>query len=226
MEVFGQSAIIADVNAVMKKVYLKMTLALIITAVVAYYCATSMTMLSILYSNPYSFLVLFLVEIGIVIGISAAINKISSAVATLLFILYSVVNGATMSAILLAYTAESVHQTFFITAGVFGAMTIYGYVTKSDLSRMGSILYMALFGLIITCVVNIFLKSDTLGWIISLAGVAIFIGLTAWDTQKIKQMAMMAPYESGKVSTIGALTLYLDFVNLFIYLLRIFGNRR
>ena len=161
-------------------------------------------------------------------GVSAAINKLSLTTATLMFILYSVINGALLSYIFLAYTASSVATVFFITAGTFAAMAIVGYTTKTDLSSMGKILFMALIGLIIATIVNIFIKSDGLTMILSYVGVLIFVGLTAWDSQKIKQMLLQAP-DAGegaqKLALLGALTLYLDFINLFIYLLRIFGRR-
>ena len=145
-----------------------------------------------------------------------------------MFILYSVINGALLSYIFLAYTASSVATVFFITAGTFGAMALIGYTTKADLSSMGKILFMALIGMIIATVVNLFIKSDGLTMILSYVGVLIFVGLTAYDTQKIKQMLMQAPDASEsaqKMALLGALTLYLDFINLFIYLLRIFGRR-
>ena len=144
-----------------------------------------------------------------------------------MFYLYSVLNGITLTPIFFMYTAESIVSTFFITAATFGAMTVFGYVTKQDLSKFGAILVMALIGLIVCSIVNIFLKSSSLQWIISLAGVAIFVGLTAWDTQKIKRMAEGVYGDNvSRLSTMGALSLYLDFVNLFIYLLRIFGRER
>jgi hypothetical protein len=164
----------------------------------------------------------------LVFGVSAAINKLSLTTATLMFILYSVINGALLSYIFLAYTASSVATVFFITAGTFGAMAVVGYTTKTDLSSMGKILFMALIGLIIATIVNIFIKSDGLTMILSYVGVLIFVGLTAWDSQKIKQMLLRAPDASEgaqKLALLGALTLYLDFINLFIYLLRIFGRR-
>jgi hypothetical protein len=145
-----------------------------------------------------------------------------------MFILYSVINGALLSYIFLAYTASSVATVFFITAGTFGAMALIGYTTKADLSSMGKILFMALIGLVIATVVNLFVKSDGLTMILSYVGVLIFVGLTAYDTQKIKQMLIQAPDASEsaqKMALLGALTLYLDFINLFIYLLRIFGKR-
>lgn len=170
---------------------------------------------------------LLIAQIVMVISLSGAIHKISSGVATLLFYLYSILTGVVFSVILLAYTGASIAQTFLITAGVFGAMTIYGYFTKNSLARFGSFLYMALIGLLICIVINIFLASSTMDWIISFVGVGIFIGLTAWDTQKIKQMIMMdGGANTGKIATLGALSLYLDFINLFLYLLRFFGASR
>ncbi len=222
---FGAS--LADqMNLVMRRVYLKMTLGLLVTAIVAYLGANSMELLEFFAAHPMTMLVLFVAEIGLVLGITSGINKLSSPVATALFYLFAVINGLALFPIFLAYTSVSIYKTFFITAGVFGAMTVYGYFTTKDLTRWGHFLVMALIGLIVVSVVNIFLHSQTMEWIISLAGVFIFIGLTAWDTQRIKQMAMMAPVEAaGKIATIGALNLYLDFINLFLYLLRFFGNR-
>ncbi|MCM1347973.1 MAG: Bax inhibitor-1/YccA family protein [Firmicutes bacterium] len=213
-------------NAVMRRVYLKMTLGLIVSALVAMLAASSTPLLGYFTSHPLIMLLLFGAEIGLVIGISGAINKLSSSVATMLFFLFAIVNGLSLFPILLVYTHVSIFKTFFITAGVFGAMSVYGMFTTRDLTNWGTVLIMGLFGLIIVSLVNIFLKSPAMEWIISGAGVLIFIGLTAWDTQRIKQMALMVPADqAGKVATIGALNLYLDFINLFLYLLRFFGNR-
>ena len=171
--------------------------------------------------------VLVFAELGIVIGVSGGINKLSTGTATMLFYLFAVINGLMLFPILLAFTGVSVAKTFFITAGVFGAMSVYGYFTTQDLTKWGSFLFMALIGLIICSVVNIFLRSTTMEWIVSGAGVLIFIGLTAWDTQQIKAMAQQMPADSvGKLATLGALSLYLDFINLFLYLLRFFGSSR
>ncbi len=212
----------------MRKVYVWMTLALAITGFTAYGVATSPGVLQAIYTNQILFWGLIIAEFALVFGVSAAINRLSLATATLMFILYSVINGALLSYIFLAYTASSVATVFFITAGTFGAMALIGYTTKADLSSMGKILFMALIGLIIATVVNIFIKSDGLTMILSYVGVLIFVGLTAYDTQKIKQMLLQAPDASEgaqKMALLGALTLYLDFINLFIYLLRIFGKR-
>ncbi|MBR0260099.1 MAG: Bax inhibitor-1/YccA family protein [Prevotella sp.] len=212
----------------MRKVYVWMTLALVITGFTAYGVANSPGILQAIYTNQILFWGLIIAEFALVFGVSAAINKLSLTTATLMFILYSVINGALLSYIFLAYTASSVATVFFITAGTFAAMAIVGYTTKTDLSSMGKILFMALIGLIIATLVNIFIKSDGLTMILSYVGVLIFVGLTAWDSQKIKQMLLQAPdADEGaqKLALLGALTLYLDFINLFIYLLRIFGRR-
>lgn len=214
------------VSRIMKRVYLKMFLAMIVTAVTSFVCMNVPAVFFTLMSNSGLYFGLLIAEVVLVFVLAGALNKLSSPVASLIFYVYSILNGVVLSAILAAYTASSVFSTFVITAAVFGTMTVYGYVTKSDLSRVGTFLFMALIGLIICTIVNIFMKSSTMEWIISFAGVVIFIGLTAWDTQKIKQMAAMTDgSQAGKLATIGALSLYLDFVNLFLYLLRFFGNR-
>ena len=214
--------------ALMRKVYVWMTLALMITGATAYGVATSPGIQMALFSNQLLFWGLVIAEFALVIGISAAINRLSLTTATLMFVLYSVINGAMLSSIFLIYTMSSITSVFFITAGTFGVMALIGYTTKKDLTSMGRILFMALIGIIIATVVNIFLKSSGLQMIVSYLGVLIFVGLTAYDSQKIKNMLQMAPdasEASQKLALLGALTLYLDFVNLFIYLLRIFGRR-
>ena len=199
-----------SVSKVMRSVYMRMFLGLLVTAGGAIYVAG-----------------LIIAEFACVIAITGAINKLSTFAATSLFFLYAVLNGVVFSSIFWAFELGSIAYTFAITAGVFGAMSIYGYLTSNDLTKMGSFLFMALIGLIITTIVNIFVGSSTLEWLISFAGVAIFIGLTAWDTQKIKQMVQYSDSSQvGKIATIGALTLYLDFINLFLYMLRFFGNSR
>ena len=212
----------------MRKVYVWMTLALVITGFTAYGVATSPGILQAIYSNQILFWGMIIAEFALVIGVSAAINRLSLTTATLMFILYSVINGALLSYIFLAYTASSIATVFFITAGTFGVMAFIGYTTKTDLSSMGKIVMMALIGLIIATVVNLFIKSSGLTMMLSYVGVLVFVGLTAYDTQKIKQMLLQAP-DAGegtqKLALLGALSLYLDFINLFIYLLRIFGRR-
>ena len=212
----------------MRKVYVWMTLALALTGFTAYGVATSPGIITALYSNSVLLWGLVIAEFAIVFGVSAAINRLSLTPATLLFVLYSVINGALFSSIFLVYTMSSIASVFFITAGTFGVMALVGYTTKKDLSSMGKILFMALIGIIIATIVNIFLKSSGLEMIVSYLGVLIFVGLTAYDTQKIKNMLLMAPdasEASQKLALVGALSLYLDFINLFIYLLRILGKR-
>ena len=191
------------------------------------FCASSYSVISFFVQNSWAMWVLVIAELGIVFGVSAGINRLSTGTAMALFILFAVINGLMLFPIFYAYTGESIAKTFFITAGTFGAMTIYGYCTNRDLSRWGSILFMALIGLIIASLVNIFVGSDTMGWIISVVGVLIFVGLTAWDTQQIKTMSLTAPgAAAGRLAVLGALTLYLDFINMFLYLLRFFGDSR
>ena len=215
------------VSNVMKRVYLTMTLGLLITAFTSLFCASSYSVISFFVQNSWAMWVLVIAELGIVFGVSAGINRLSTGTAMALFILFAVINGLMLFPIFYAYTGESIAKTFFITAGTFGAMTIYGYCTNRDLSRWGSILFMALIGLIIASLVNIFVGSNTMGWIISVVGVLIFVGLTAWDTQQIKTMALTAPgAAAGRLAVLGALTLYLDFINMFLYLLRFFGDSR
>ncbi len=221
------SQTVAIASNAMKRVYFKMTLGLLVTAFVSMFCAGSQAYWQLLGTHSWSIWALFIVEIILVIAISSAINKMSSPLASLLFYIFAAVNGAALAPIFVVYTGTSIAKTFFITAGTFGAMSIYGYFTDKDLTRWGSMLFMALIGLILVSIVNIFLHSSTLEWIISGAGVLIFVGLTAWDTQTIKRMAEQTPAsEVGRLATIGALNLYLDFINLFLYLLRFFGNSR
>jgi FtsH-binding integral membrane protein len=212
----------------MRKVYLWMTLALAITGFTAYYVAHSETLLMAIFTNQIVFWMLIIAELGLVIGLSAAINRLSLTMATLMFVLYSVVNGATMSFIFLAYTASSITNVFLITAGTFAAMALFGYFTKTDLTSLGKYLMMGLIGIIIATIVNLFTKSSGLTIILNYLGVLVFVGLTAYDAQKIKQMLLTAPdasEDSQKIALLGALSLYLDFINLFIYLLRLFGKR-
>ena len=226
---YGQQTITLtdSVSKVMRGVYLRMFLGLILTAVTAFLAASSKEFMITLISNRLLFWGLMIAELAVVLVLSARINKMSTGMAALLFFGYALLNGLVFSTLFLAFDLGSIAQTFLITAGVFGAMTVYGYFTKTDLSKMGSILIMAFIGLIICTIVNIFLASSTMDWIISFAGVAIFIGLTAWDTQKIKMMiAYDGGANTGKIATIGALSLYLDFINLFFYLLRFFGASR
>lgn len=218
----------AKVSAVMKQVYVKMFLALLVSAasaLIAYFYAPNITVA--LATSRWIYWGLAIVEVGLVLWISARLGKMSPGLSTALFFLFALVNGLTLSIIFLAFEFNSIFKTFLITAAVFGAMSIYGYFTNRDLTKIGSFLYMALFGLIICSLVNIFWGNGPFGMIVSGLGVLIFIGLTAWDTQKIKQMAAMnMGLANGSLATWGALSLYLDFINLFIYLLRFFGSSR
>ena len=210
----------------MRKVYTWMTLALLITGVTAFGVASSPTLFMSLSKMMWG---LIIAELALVFILSGAINRLSLGTATLMFIGYSVLNGAMLSSIFLVYEPMVIAKVFFITAGTFGVMAFYGYTTKKDLTSMGKILFMALIGLVIATVVNMFLKSPGFDYILSYIGVAIFIGLTAWDSQKIKEM-LQTQYDMSegaqKLALLGALTLYLDFINLFLYLLRIFGNNK
>ena len=209
-----------------QRTFLWMTLGLAITGLASVFTVDSGLVFRMLEGNMYRFL--FIAEIALVWFLSARVMSLSLPVATGAFALYSILNGVTLSPIFLIYTSESIASTFFITAGTFGAMALYGYMTKRDLTRLGSLLFMALIGVIIATVVNIFLRSEILMWIITYAGIVLFVGLTAYDTQKVKQLAAQTAHDeelSKKVSIIGALNLYLDFINLFLYLLRLFGRR-
>lgn len=211
-------------SALMRKVYTWMTLALVITGVTAFGVAASPTLFMSLHKIMWG---LVIAELVLVFAISGAINRLSLGTATLMFIGYSILNGAMLSSIFYVYNPMVIAKVFFITAGTFGVTAFYGYTTKKDLTSIGKILFMALIGLIIATVVNMFLKSPGFDYILSYVGVAIFTGLTAWDSQKIKQM-LQTQYDMSegaqKLALLGALTLYLDFINLFLYLLRIFGG--
>lgn len=224
-----EGTLTAAFPALMRKVYLWMTLALAITGVTSMVVLSNERFIFTILENQVLFWGLIIGELVLVFVISGMIHKISITTATLLFVLYSVINGLTLSPLLYAFTETSIAKVFFITAGTFGVMSLIGYTTKTDLSSIGKILFMALIGLIIATLVNLFMHSSTLDLIISYAGVVIFVGLTAWDTQKIKNMLATCeePNEQAhKIALLGSLTLYLDFINLFIYLLRILGDRK
>ena len=215
--------------ALMRKVYVWMALALAITGVTAYGVANSPNIMVAIFSNRLLFWGLIIAELALVFIVSGMINRLSLTTATLLFTLYSVLNGVVLSSIFVVYSGTSIAKVFFITAGTFLAMAVYGYTTKRDLSSVGKLMFMGLIGLIIASIVNLFIKSSDLDLILSYIGVIVFVGLTAWDTQKIKQMlATQEDIDEGaqKIALVGALSLYLDFVNLFLYLLRIFGGSR
>jgi FtsH-binding integral membrane protein len=212
-------------NTLIRQVYAWMGGGLLITALTAMVTVSSPALLSAVLGNRLVFYGLVLGELGLVVAISGAINKLSASVASMLFILYAALNGVTFSVIFAVYTADSIASTFVTTAGMFGAMSAFGYLTKRDLTGWGGFLFMGLIGVVIASVVNIFTQSSAAAWIISAIGVIVFTGLTAYDTWKIKAMAA-AGAEGRKPAILGALTLYLDFINLFLMLLRLLGNRR
>lgn len=217
------------VSTLFKSVYLQMAAALSVTGLVAYYLSQSIDFWTFMAENVSLIWVILFAQLGLVMWISARIMSMSMSAATILFIIYSAMMGVTMSSIFMLYTAESIAYVFFITAGMFLVMSVIGYVTRMDLSKVGSVLFMALIGIIIASVVNIFLESEMLYWIISYVGVVVFTGLAAYDTQKIKHMLVeygTADDLGNRFALLGALTLYLDFINLFLFLLRIFGNRK
>jgi FtsH-binding integral membrane protein len=215
-------------QSVLTQVYAWMTAGLLVTGAVAMFVAANDALMAAIFGNSFVFFGLIIAELALVWILSANIGRLPVATATSMFLGYSALNGLTMAAIFWIYTSASIASTFFITAGTFGAMSAWGYFTKRDLSGMGNFLFMALIGLILASVVNIFWANSTLYWIISFAGVLIFVALTAYDTQKIKRLAAQVSDEggAGRVAILGALTLYLDFINLFLFLLRFLGVRR
>ena len=216
--------------ALMQRVYTWMALALAITALAAYVTMQNEGLFYAIFSSKFALWGIFGAELLLVITLSAAIQRLSFPVAGLLFALYSVLNGLTFSSILWLYTSESVASTFLITAGTFGGMSLIGLFTKRNLSGVGRFFFMLLIGLILTTVVNVFMQSTAIMWMCSVAGVIIFCGLTAYDTQKMKDMLQQAEKmeqtDALKLSLLCSLTLYLDFINLFLYLLRFLGNRK
>ena len=215
------------VSALFKSLYMQMAAALTITGLTAYLLAGSASFWNMLATNPSMVWILFIAQIGLVIWLSARVMKMSMASATMLFIAYSVLTGVTLSSIFLVYSLGTIATTFFVTAGTFFVMSLVGYTTRMDLSRVGNVLYMMLIGLIIATVVNLFVASSTLYWITTYAGVIIFVGLIAWDTQKLRTLFVQygtADEGGQRLALLGALTLYLDFINLFLFLLRILGG--
>ena len=228
---FSNASSLVRVNVFIRSVYNWMAIGLGLTAFTAFYVANSQALLQIIFGNPVVLYGLIFGELGLVFYLSARVQKIQASTATALFVLYSVLNGATLSAVFLAYTSASIVSTFFVCALTFSVCSVYGMVTKRDLTSMGGFMMMGLIGIIIATVVNIFLRSPAMTMLISYVGVVVFVGLTAYDTQKLKTMAMTQPANASgamvrKGAIMGALTLYLDFVNLFLMLLRIFGVSR
>ncbi|MDB2463664.1 Bax inhibitor-1/YccA family protein [Flavobacteriaceae bacterium] len=211
------------------KVYGWMSGALIVTGLVAAWTASSESLITIIFGNSLIFYGLLIAEILCVAYLVSAVKKISSHTATLIFMGYAALNGLTLAAVFIIFTSESIATTFFITAGTFGIMSFYGYYTKKDLTTIGNLAFMGLIGLIIASVVNIFFHNEIVYWITTYAGILIFVALIAYDTQKIKKMNVIGnegSEEDKKEAIIGALILYLDFINLFLYLLRLFGRRK
>ena len=215
------------VTAFLRKVYGWMFVGLGITATVALGVSSSPAIVQALVQNKLLFWGLFLGELGLVFYLSARVAKISPATASGLFLLYSALNGVTLSLILLMYTGTSIATTFAVTAGMFGALALYGTTTKRSLAGVGQFMFMGLIGLVLASVVGMFVKSDGLQFVISVVGVLVFTGLTAWDAQRLKAMAVAVPEgRTGSYAVVGALALYLDFINLFLFLLRFLGGRR
>ena len=226
----GNYASKAAQSTLLRSVYVWMTLALVITGFVSMYVAQSYQLISFIFGNKLALWGMLIAELAVVFYLSARINSISYTKATVMFIIYSILNGATLASIFLVYTMSSIASTFFVAAGTFGVMALYGYVTKSDLTRIGNICLMALIGLIIATFVSLFWQNSMLQMIITYVGVILFVGLTAYDSQKIKRLltadGIEVTEETQKIALLGALTLYLDFINLFLYLLRLLGDRK
>lgn len=226
----GEDAVSTGVASFLSGVYYWMTFALGLSALCAWLVGTSENLTRMILKNPVMMIVLIVLELGLVFVISGLIQKMSAAVATALFSLYAALNGLTLGFVFIAYSIPAISSAFLTTTVTFAAMAVYGTVTKRDLTKLGSILFMALIGLIIASVVNMFWANSTLYWIVTYAGVLIFVGLTAYDAQAIKNLYLNmndgASETRRKLAVLGALTLYLDFINLFLFLLRIFGGRR
>lgn len=230
---FQKNAIAKQQATFISKVYMWMSLALFISGFTAYFTANSPGLLSLMFgttSPTFLYYALILGELGLVFALSGAIHKMTLGLASAVFLFYSFLNGMTLAMIFLAYTFSSIATTFFITAGTFAIMSLYGYFTKTDLTKFGRILSMALLGVLLAIVVNIFLNNSMLDLIISVVGVLIFVGLIAYDTQTLKNIGSQINSEDGesysKIAIQGALSLYLDFINLFLFLLRFLGSRR
>lgn len=229
IKTFTQSQVEQEQREFIVNVYKWMSMGLFLTAAVAYIVAGSSAIIHFIFGNMLIFFGLIIAEVFLVGHLAANVKKMSASTAMNTFLGYSALNGLTLSCIFLIYTAASITTTFVVTAGTFGIMSFYGYVTKKDLTSVGNICFMALIGLIIASLVNIFLHNSIMYWVITYAGILIFVGLTAYDTQKIKQLNIIGnsgTEEDVKESISGALILYLDFINLFLMLLRLFGNRK
>ena len=225
---FESAAVQTQTNSILKRVYVRMFIGLLISAFVALGISSSPTALTFFFGNQIVFWGMLIAMLAMAFIIPARLNKMQSGTVLLLFCIFSALMGAWLAPIFIVYKLGTIVYTFFITAGTFGAMSVYGYFTKTNLDKMGSFLMMALFGLIILIIVNIFLKSSQVEWVVSIVGLLIFIGLTAYDTQQVKRLAAANPEPqlADKLATMGAMNLYLDFINLFLFMLRIFGGGR
>lgn len=223
---YGRSLSVTQTNSILKRVYVRMFIGLLVSAFCALGVASSPAALNLFFGNKILMWGIPIAMFAMAWIMPARMMKMSTAAVFGLFVLFSAMMGVWIAPIFLVYKLGTIVYTFFITAGTFGAMSVYGYFTKSDLSRMGTYLIMALIGLMIAMIVNIFLKSSAMEWIISIVGVLLFVGLTAWDTQQVKRMAAgnYEPELADKFATMGAMNLYLDFINLFLFMLRIFGG--
>lgn len=220
----------AGVQTYMAQVYGWMACGLFLTAFVAWYTVQSPVILQLVFSSSLTFFGLIIVQLGLVMVLSGMVHRLSGTVATSLYMLYAALTGVTISSIFLRYTFSSIAATFVVTGGMFAVISIYGYATRRDLSRLGSMMFMGLIGIVLASLVNFWLKSETLMWAVTYIGVIVFVGLTAYDTQKLKnigtQIDSSDPSNFRRYAILGALTLYLDFINLFLMMLRIMGSRR
>jgi FtsH-binding integral membrane protein len=214
------------VRAFIRSVYAWMFGGLLLTAFASLWVVSSKAMQDLIWGNRFMLIVLIVAEFGLVIAISAGLKRFSPAAAASMFLVYSLLNGLTLSAVFFVYTGASIMQAFVVAGGMFGAMSVYGLVTKRDLTSWGSFFFMGLIGVVICSVVNLFLHSSTMAFVISLVGVFVFVGLTAWDTQKLKSFATVGGPMQESLAIVGALALYLDFINLFLFVLRLLGDRR
>ena len=226
----AQSGVSSVASIYMRQVYQWMTMGLGVTTLMAWFVASTPAVQQVIFGNSLIMIALIVAQFGLVIALSAAVHKMSSSTATGLFLLYSALTGATLSSIFVIYPIASITNAFLVTTGTFLAMTVYGTVTKRDLTAMGSFLFMGLIGIVIAMVVNIFLKSAMMDFVVSCLGVLIFTGLTAYDTQKLRRFGESAPLDDATAvrrgAIYGALTLYLDFINIFLYVVRLMGNNR
>jgi uncharacterized protein len=215
-------------NILISRVYAWMTAGLAVTGATAAFTATTPALLNLIFGNSLVLILLLVAQVALVIAISGAINRLTATTATALFLLYAALNGVTLASVLLTYTGASIALTFFITAGTFAAMSLYGSITKRDLTAVGNLAFMVLIGIILGSLVNFFLRNELIYWVLTYAGVGVFVALIAYDTQKIKRILSqgLEGEAAGRAVIMGALALYLDFVNLFLNLLRIFGRRR